>query len=253
MLALSPSGRPAGIDHGRLHGREGAPLAPEARRPRGRGERPPPDPHRSGSLPAPRRAWAPSGRGRAPDFGPRRPREGLQDGDLALRSPAPRPRRKGRAPVPKAPRGAPRVQSRGRHPPRGGPLATPPEGGAKDARGPALLEEDGPGGHRASAATSSASVFSGVGVRGPRGAQGACADTRSHAVAASKPRPALSSELAPFSFGSHLGALASILGCSPLDDGACPPPSHCWVDPVVFEVCQAPRHRGTKRRLYPHG
>jgi len=134
----------------------------------------------------------------------------------------------------------------------GAPWPQLPEGGAKDARGPAL-EEGGPGGHRASAATSSASVFSGVGVRGPRGAQGACADTRSHAVAASKPRPALSSELAPFSFGSHLGALASILGCSPLDDGACPPPSHCWVDPVVFEVCQAPRHRGTKRRLYPHG
>jgi len=86
MLALSPSGRPAGIDHGRLHGREGAPLAPEARRPRGRRERPPPGPHRSGSLPAPRRAWAPSERGRAPDLGPRRPREGLQDGDLALRS-----------------------------------------------------------------------------------------------------------------------------------------------------------------------
>jgi len=253
MLALSPSGRPAGIDHGRLHGREGAPLAPEARRPRGRGERPPPDPHRSGSLPAPRRAEAPWGRGRAPDFGPRRPREGL----LRMGTSPFAPRHRGLGgrdgPPSRRPRGG-RLGSRVGDGTRleGAPWPQLPEGGAKDARGPAL-EEGGPGGHRASAATSSASVFSGVGVRGPRGAQGACADTRSHAVAASKPRPALSSELAPFSFGSHLGALASILGCSPLDDGACPPPSHCWVDPVVFEVCQAPRHRGTKRRLYPHG
>lgn len=74
------------------------------------------------------------------------------------------------------------------------------------------LEQGGPAvpwGLLASAAASSSSLLSGVGVHGaPKGAPDSCADTRSHPVAASKPRAELSSKLAPFSFGQHLGALA---------------------------------------------
>ena len=133
---------------------------------------------------SPRLSLGPSWRGGAGRAGPPRVRNGPGAG--LGRGPAPPS-----PPSPKRSATGPTTST-----PSGVAAGRPPEGGA--AVGPP----------RVGSCLELLSIFGGWSSRDPEGAPDSCADTRSHPVAASKPRAELSSKLAPFSFGQHLGALA---------------------------------------------